>query len=179
MWYEPERFPFMAKLAARWLDIKRELHHLDPERFIIWGQTHMYHPPGGWQICPLYVDIYPELLPFCAENRRHCPVTAELLASIPGMTSGGFSALLPGTRIIPHPGEERDCLRSHLGLVVPEGCGLRFGTETRAWKDGEWLVFDDTFEHDAWNLGSSVRVVLMVDFRRAAHGLADPAPPRP
>lgn len=33
----------------------------------------------------------------------------------------------------------------------------------RSWKDGEWLIFDDSFEHEVWNNGTSARLVLIVD----------------
>jgi len=51
----------------------------------------------------------------------------------------------------------------HLPLVVPEGCGFRVGGETRAWREGEAWVFDDTIEHEAWNNGDQPRAVLICD----------------
>jgi len=56
-----------------------------------------------------------------------------------------------------------------LGLLVPEpadACGIRVGGDIRHWAEGESLVFDDTFEHEAWNDTDGVRVVLFVDFKR-------------
>ena len=46
---------------------------------------------------------------------------------------------------------------------MPEGCGFRVGGETREWRTGEAFVFDDTIEHEAWNRGDSLRVVLILD----------------
>ena len=34
--------------------------------------------------------------------------------------------------------------------------------ETRVWRAGEWLIFDDSFEH-AVHIGASPRLVLIVD----------------
>ena len=34
------------------------------------------------------------------------------------------------------------------------------------WKDGEAVIFDDAFEHEAWNRTPHTRVVLFVDFRK-------------
>ncbi|MDZ7895829.1 MAG: aspartyl/asparaginyl beta-hydroxylase domain-containing protein [Sphingobium sp.] len=40
----------------------------------------------------------------------------------------------PGTRIKPHHGLLNTRLICHLPLIVPEGCALRVGAETRAWQ---------------------------------------------
>jgi aspartyl/asparaginyl beta-hydroxylase (cupin superfamily) len=53
-----------------------------------------------------------------------------------------------------------------LPLIVPPGCALRVGNETRAWREGELVVFDDTIEHEAWNKSAEVRVVLLFDIWR-------------
>jgi aspartate beta-hydroxylase len=51
----------------------------------------------------------------------------------------------------------------HLPLIVPEDCALVIGGESRAWREGETVAFDDTYEHEAWNRGSRTRVVLIFD----------------
>lgn len=33
----------------------------------------------------------------------------------------------------------------------------------RTWKEGEVMVFDDSFEHEVWHNGTSLRLVLIVD----------------
>ena len=79
----------------------------------------------------------------------------------------GFSRLAPGAHIVPHRGYEGYSgyvLRLHLGLDVPAGCGIRVGTETKGWQEGKCLVFDDSFEHEAWNRGDRTRTVLLCDF---------------
>jgi beta-hydroxylase len=40
------------------------------------------------------------------------------------------------------------------------------GDEVREWEEGRSLVFDDVFEHEAWNDADGTRVVLFVDFVR-------------
>jgi aspartyl/asparaginyl beta-hydroxylase (cupin superfamily) len=50
-----------------------------------------------------------------------------------------------------------------LPLVVPPGCGFRVGAEQREWVPGKALVFDDTFEHEAWNDSDTPRAVLIID----------------
>ena len=77
-----------------------------------------------------------------------------------------FSRLAAGARIPPHHGMLNARLVCHLPLVVPPGCGFRVGGETRAWREGELLVFDDTVEHEAWNEGREDRIILIFDIWR-------------
>ena len=77
-----------------------------------------------------------------------------------------FSRLAPGARIPPHHGVMNARLICHLPLIVPPGCGFRVGGEVREWREGELLVFDDTVEHEAWNDGSSDRIILIFDVWR-------------
>ena len=103
------------------------------------------------------------------ENRKRCPRTAEALGSlslphIPEHAPEGlFSILLPDTHIPPHHGLGNYKLVAHLPLIVPGSCAIRVGDETRSWREGECLVFDDSFEHEAWNRSDSVRAVLILD----------------
>ena len=75
-----------------------------------------------------------------------------------------FYFLKPGARLRPHVGTHGR-LAAHLGLVVPEGCcSLTVGGQKREWREGEVMVFDDTFVHEAVNEGDKPRVVLAVFF---------------
>jgi aspartyl/asparaginyl beta-hydroxylase (cupin superfamily) len=74
--------------------------------------------------------------------------------------------LRPGARIPAHTGLLNTRLICHLPLIVPEGCGLRVGNETRPWVEGETLIFDDSIEHEAWNGSDRLRVVLLFDIWR-------------
>lgn len=77
-----------------------------------------------------------------------------------------FSRLAPGARIPPHNGVMNARLICHLPLIVPPGCGFRVGGETREWREGELLVFDDTVEHEAWNDSADDRIILIFDVWR-------------
>jgi aspartyl/asparaginyl beta-hydroxylase (cupin superfamily) len=77
-----------------------------------------------------------------------------------------FSRLAAGASIPPHHGVMNARLICHLPLIVPPGCGFRVGGEVREWREGELLVFDDTVEHEAWNQGSSDRIILIFDVWR-------------
>jgi aspartate beta-hydroxylase len=98
-----------------------------------------------------------------------CPRTAEVLTRAPqcdvparGPTTF-FSILEAGTRIPLHTGVTNTRLTVHLPLIVPPDCGFRVGSETREWVPGKAWVFDDTIEHEAWNLSDSPRAILIFD----------------
>lgn len=101
-----------------------------------------------------------------------CPATLAALALAPQPVIPGraplalFSRLKPGTHIAPHHGMLNTRLICHLPLVVPEGCALRVGGEARPWQRGRLTIFDDSFEHEAWNRGTSDRTVLLFEIWR-------------
>jgi beta-hydroxylase len=83
----------------------------------------------------------------------------------------GYSLMLPGAEITPHVGYTDDVLRMHLGLIVPQGdCALIVGGQTRAWKKGGIMFFDDRVEHSAHNLTDSPRLILLLDIARDKAG---------
>jgi len=69
----------------------------------------------------------------------------------------------PVVHVWPHTGPTNCRIRAHLGLVVPPGPLIRVTNETREWIEGKFIIFDDSFEHEVWHDGSSVRLVLIVD----------------
>jgi aspartyl/asparaginyl beta-hydroxylase (cupin superfamily) len=78
-----------------------------------------------------------------------------------------FSLLRPGAHIPPHHGFTNARYICHLPLIVPEGCAMRVGSETRSWTEGRACVFDDSIEHEAWNRNpNQLRVVLIFDVWR-------------
>lgn len=96
-----------------------------------------------------------------------CPATTAALARIPGLLNALFSILEPGTHIPPHRGPYAGILRYHMGVIIPEGdCAIRVSDQVLSWREGESLIFDDSFEHEAWNRTQHPRVVLFVDFER-------------
>ncbi|MDE3204910.1 MAG: aspartyl/asparaginyl beta-hydroxylase domain-containing protein [Acidobacteriota bacterium] len=102
-------------------------------------------------------------------NCARCPTTAALLDSVPGITTAFFSILSPGKHIPEHRGPWRGVIRYHLALTVPEpadAAGIEVGGERAHWKEGSSLLFDDGYEHRAWNDTDGVRVVLFVDVVR-------------
>ena len=99
------------------------------------------------------------------KNAALCPETAKLIYSLPDIISCDYSFMKPNTHIMPHKGYTRMVLRCHLPLIVPAGgkCAIRVGNETKEWEEGKLIIFDDSFDHEAWNRSDKDRVVLMFD----------------
>ncbi|MGI8492586.1 MAG: aspartyl/asparaginyl beta-hydroxylase domain-containing protein [Acidimicrobiales bacterium] len=109
-------------------------------------------------------------------NCERCPVTASMLEEIPGLTTAFFSILSPRKKIGEHRGPWRGVLRYHLALKVPEpaqACGIRVGGQLAHWEEGGSLLFDDGYDHEAWNDTDDLRVVLFVDVIRPLRAPAD------
>ena len=95
---------------------------------------------------------------------------------IPGLTTAFFSILSPHKHIGEHRGPWRGVLRYHLALRVPEPAaqaGISVGGQVAHWEEGRSLLFDDSYEHYAWNDTDGVRVVLFVDVIRPLKPAAD------
>lgn len=122
---------------------------------------------------------------FIDENCALAPRTAGLLRDIPGIYTAFFSVLEPQQHIKPHWGYWKGFVRYHLGVIVPdnnagENCWIRINPdawdrdnrqaieqgEKYFWHEGEAVLFDDTFLHDAANFSDKVRVVLFLDVAR-------------
>ena len=165
---DPGDFDFVAELEAEFEPILAELRALAPSDFEESPDSLTSVANGyderGWR----YFALYGEGRGLEA-NRARCPHTAKVCARIGGLVNAGFSSFSPGTHLYPHRGERAGELRCHLALVIPEGdVALRFGAETRAWVTGRCLIFDDKFEHEAWNPGAAERIVLIVTFAEGA-----------
>ena len=123
---------------------------------------------------------------FIEENCALAPQTAALLRPVPGIYTAFFSVLEPGQHIKAHWGYWKGFVRYHLGVLIPDNnrdskCWIRINPdaqerggdrtaiqqgETYFWHDGEAVLFDDTFLHDAANETDQVRVVLFLDVAR-------------
>lgn len=157
---DPRDFPFVRTLERSAPAIRAELDGLGArDGFVPWPEQELYDE--GWEVFGLY--SFGRRLP---ANCAKCPRTEEAVLEVPGLRVAGFSRLAAGTHIHPHRGDERGVLRCHLGLVTPPDTGLRVDGETRTWEQGRCLVFDDTYEHEAWNRSGDDRVVLLIDFAK-------------
>ena len=110
------------------------------------------------------------LLAFGMKSERNiaqCPETWKAVQAIPGLKTAMFSIFEPGKHLPAHRGPYNGVLRLHLGLIVPEArdkIAIRVRDQICHWSEGKVLVFDDAYEHEAWNHSDKTRVVLFVDF---------------
>jgi len=175
--YERQEFPWLAELEAKTDVIRRELLAVIDEEgaFRPYLRKEVNRPQGvlgeltdnpAWSALFLIEDGS------VAAASERFPATMKALGEVPLTDAPGrtpsvlFSMLRPGVRIAPHFGHTNARLICHLPLIVPEGCGLRVGNETRPWIEGETLIFDDSMEHEAWNGGGRPRVVLLFEIWR-------------
>jgi beta-hydroxylase len=101
------------------------------------------------------------------QNIAQCPETWKAVQAIPGLKTAMFSIFEPGKHLPPHRGPYNGVLRLHLGLIVPEPrdkIAIRVKDQICHWSEGKVLIFDDAYEHEAWNRSDKTRVVLFVDF---------------
>jgi aspartate beta-hydroxylase len=107
-----------------------------------------------------------------ARNLERCPTLAAFVAQSPDVLSASFSFLAPGKYVPPHRGPFRGILRGYLVLSMPldeEGqpaATLTVDGHAHRLHDGEFMLWDDTFEHEVRNSSDEVRVVLLLDIRR-------------
>jgi beta-hydroxylase len=100
-------------------------------------------------------------------NIAQCPETWKAVQAIPGLKTAMFSIFEPGKHLPPHRGPYNGVLRLHLGVIVPEPrdkIAIRVKDQICHWSEGRVLIFDDAYEHEAWNHSDKTRVVLFVDF---------------
>lgn len=99
------------------------------------------------------------------EHLAACPRTREVLAHVPHNSMHVcFSALEPGGGLHPHTGPTNASLTAHLGLTNCAGTSLWVAAERAEYRDGEVLIFDDSFVHRVENGGTETRYTLMITF---------------
>jgi hypothetical protein len=75
-----------------------------------------------------------------------------------------YSWLDPKYHIRAHHSADNFRVRCHLALDTPEEAFLRVAGESRTWRDGRALLFDDSFYHEAVNNSDRHRLVFITDF---------------
>jgi beta-hydroxylase len=163
-----EDFPELRKLRDNWETIREEATRLREDGHI--KASEKYDDLAfnsffktGWK--RFYLKWYGESLP---SAERLCPKTVELVESIPGISAAMFTSLPPGSRLVRHRDPYAGSLRYHLGLVTPNSdrCRILVDGEPYSWRDGEDVVFDETYLHYAENETDDPRVILFCDVAR-------------
>jgi aspartyl/asparaginyl beta-hydroxylase (cupin superfamily)/Tfp pilus assembly protein PilF len=176
--YGREHFPWAEALEARTAAIRAEALAVMAsagDRFIAYVQKPDAEVPDSkaWRDLNKNDDWGAYFLHNQGERvERNCTACPETVAAldlaplvrIPGRGPTAFlSRLRPGAYIPPHHGATNTRLIAHLPLIIPRDCAIRVGNDTRTWREGELIVFDDTVEHEAWNRSDETRLVLIFD----------------
>ena len=79
-----------------------------------------------------------------------------------------FAELPPGGKLNRHRDPYAGSLRYHLGLVTPndDACYIEVDGERHSWRDGQGVVFDETYIHEAHNQTTINRIILFCDVER-------------
>ena len=166
--FDLEDFPGLAALTANWQVIRDEAQKLldrgelrasDDLEDVAFNTFFK----RGWR--RFHLRWYADFLP---SARELCPKTCAILEGIPEVHAALFALLPPGGRLGAHRDPFGGALRYHLGLITPndDGCWIEVDGQRYSWRDGEAVVFDETFIHRAKNETDRPRVILFCDVER-------------
>jgi aspartate beta-hydroxylase len=174
--YERNDFPWLDSIEAATDDIRAELINVLQEGPSVltpyvdipqgmpldqWRELNQSRRWGVYYLWQEGVAIPDHIARF---PRTVAALEAWPRCEVPGCSpTAVFSILDAKTRIPAHTGVSNTRLIVHLPLIVPPGCGFRVGAERCEWHPGKAFVFDDTFEHEAWNDSDVPRAVLILD----------------
>jgi aspartyl/asparaginyl beta-hydroxylase (cupin superfamily) len=162
-------FPESRLLESDWVQIKSEFeavltesinmlprfHKLDKANYKISFDT---GPAWKTIILKAYNGWFPE-------NCKKFPSTLRITKGVRGISTIMFSILEPGIVIPPHSGKLNGVIRYHLGMKVPVTgkCFITVNGEEYHWREGEGVLFDDTYLHSVRNESEEYRAVLLID----------------
>ena len=164
-------FKDLDVLQANWQQIRAEAVHLLNTQKIRAAEGN--NDAGfnsffksGWK--RFYLKWYDASHP---SAQQLCPQTFALLKTLPTVKAAMFAELPPGAILNPHRDPFAGSMRYHLGLVTPndDACFIEVNNERYSWRDGEAVVFDETFIHWAKNGSDINRIILFCDIERPLH----------
>lgn len=171
--YEPRDYAWTSSLLAAEAAIREEFLALKSNRNLF---TPYIHATGNSPINPDHplLDNEDWSAMHIVKNgvvdqevARRMPTVLKALEGAPLERVAGrgptilVSRLAPGSKIGAHTGYLNTRLTCHLPIVIPGQCGIRVGNETRHWRSGEMLMFNDSIDHEAWNDSAEERYVLI------------------
>jgi beta-hydroxylase len=163
-----DKFTDLRPLTDNWQTLRQEALQLFDEGHI--RAAAKYNDLGftslmkrGWK--RFYVKWYDDPLP---SAMALCPKTVALVQSIPSVNAAMFALLPPGSELGRHRDPYAGSLRYHLGLQTPnsEECRIFVDGQPYHWRDGEAVMFDETYVHWAENKTDQMRVILFCDIER-------------
>lgn len=167
-------FPELKLLTDNWRTIRDEGLRLMDEGMVREATGHNdigFHTffKRGWK--RFYLKWYDAPQP---SAEALCPQTVELLKQAPSVHGAMFATLPPGGRLGAHRDPFAGSLRYHLGLRTPnsDACWIEVDGRRYSWRDGEAVVFDETYVHTALNDTDVTRLILFCDVERPLWGPA-------
>jgi aspartyl/asparaginyl beta-hydroxylase (cupin superfamily) len=116
----------------------------------------------SWKIYGLMLYGKPIL-----DNTKHCPEIMKILEKCPNIINAGFSCLEPDVITSLHHDFNHDILRCHIPIIIPEGnTAISINGHISKWNNNDYFIFDDTYDHQAWNYTKNIRIVLILDIKK-------------
>ena len=167
--FDNDAFPWVGEIEREWRTIRAELDHVLMRKNELPGFEDIFPDVASITRDRRWKSFMLTGMGITSKNVGRCPQTWRILQRIPGLSMAMFSIFEPGERLPAHRGPYNGVLRFHLGLIVPSASNdvaIRVGSQVRHWEEGAALIFDDSYDHEAWNESEHVRAVLFVDFTR-------------
>lgn len=97
-----------------------------------------------------------------------CPRSVAILRGIPTVKAAMFAELPAGGQLNAHRDPYAGSIRYHLGLSTPndDACYIDVDGQRHSWRDGQGVIFDETYIHEAHNRTDRNRIILFCDIER-------------
>lgn len=161
-------FPTSLILEKHWRAIRKEALNVMGGNIQNVGRKFIIEDEDfwkGWRTYPLRM--------FGKDNKiniEKCPIMKQILTDHPDILTAFFSLIEPGKTLPSHYGPFKGILRYHLGLLVPPkeagNCLISVDGEIYEWREGEGVLFDETYKHFVLNETQYPRIVLFIDVKR-------------
>jgi beta-hydroxylase len=161
-------FPELKILQDNWKTFREEALHLSQQQEIKAAANHddigfNSFFKYGWK--RFYLKWYGARHPSANEL---CPKSVALLDSIPSVKAAMFAELPAQGKLNKHRDPYAGSIRFHMGLLTPndDACYIEVDGERYSWRDGEMVMFDETYIHEAYNKTAQNRIILFCDIER-------------
>lgn len=163
-----ENIPDLHILRDKWQDIRQEALLLYEQGYISASPQHddigfNSFFRRGWK--RFYLKWYAKPL---VSAQQLCPNTTALIQQVPCINAAMFALLPQESFLFPHRDPYAGSLRYHLGLITPnsDDCAIFVDGQAYSWRDGEDVLFDETYVHHAVNQAKQDRIILFCDIKR-------------
>jgi len=163
---EKKHFPGVSILEENWETIRDEALALYENGHIAIKDdlpASSFYKNNRWT--SFYLKVYDGDVP---SARDLAPKTLALIEQVPGMNLALFACLNPGKKLNNHHDPFAYTVRYSLALSTPNSdeAGLIVNGEDYNWTDGQGVLFDETYFHNAYNRSDVPRIILMTDIDR-------------